>query len=480
VKVPRARRDALAVVLVTPLLFAVYLATLAPSITWRNGGTDSGDVATAAAVLGIPHPPGYPLFTLVGHLAVLALPSLDPARAVGLLSALLAAAAAAVTARAATELCIDQGVEAPTAMVAGSAAALTLALGSLWWRQADLPTAHAANLLFAALLTWIAVRLLQPAGCGPRPLLVGFVAGLAASHHLTLLALVPALGLGLRARGARPDGRALGLAAAGGLLGLTPWLALPLIAARQPRYLWGDPTSVGGWIELIVGRDYWSLVGSPTPFEAGGRLATAVWLLATELGPFGVPLALVGGALLWERVRGSYVAFATSLAALDGAFFAFYAARDVESYLLPSVVALGPLAALGGASALGWARARLGDGRRALVFGGLPPLAALALNLGAANLSGDREAIDYARRTLADAPARAVLVSDDDRPTFALWYASTALGLRPDVAVVDSRFMAFDWYRQLLARRYPDATVEDEVTGLVESRRPVVPAPPPR
>src|SRR5437588_516850 len=44
--------------------FAVYLRTLAPSVP----PGDSPDLITAAVVLGVPHPPGYPLFTILGHL----------------------------------------------------------------------------------------------------------------------------------------------------------------------------------------------------------------------------------------------------------------------------------------------------------------------------------------------------------------------------------------------------------------------------
>ncbi|MBK6537206.1 MAG: DUF2723 domain-containing protein [Ignavibacteria bacterium] len=44
--------------------FAVYLATLAPTVTF----IDSGELATVAAKLGVAHPTGYPLFTVLGNL----------------------------------------------------------------------------------------------------------------------------------------------------------------------------------------------------------------------------------------------------------------------------------------------------------------------------------------------------------------------------------------------------------------------------
>src|SRR5438046_1698489 len=47
---------------------ALYLPTLAPDLTWRAGGADGGDLITAAAQLGIPHPTGYPTYTLLAAL----------------------------------------------------------------------------------------------------------------------------------------------------------------------------------------------------------------------------------------------------------------------------------------------------------------------------------------------------------------------------------------------------------------------------
>src|SRR3954469_16456300 len=69
-------------VVATALAFGVYARTLAPDVTWA----DSGELVLAAATLGVAHPPGAPLWTLLAHLATL-VPLGSAAFRVNLLSA---------------------------------------------------------------------------------------------------------------------------------------------------------------------------------------------------------------------------------------------------------------------------------------------------------------------------------------------------------------------------------------------------------
>src|ERR1051325_5016409 len=71
-----------------------YLFTLAPTIV----GGDSGELVTAVATLGVPHPPGYPLYCLLGHLFTLLVPFGSVAYRVNLFSAVAAAATAGLMA----------------------------------------------------------------------------------------------------------------------------------------------------------------------------------------------------------------------------------------------------------------------------------------------------------------------------------------------------------------------------------------------
>ena len=80
------------------VLLATYLGTAAPDLTFW----DASEFVTAAQTLGVPHPPGTPLWVLMGHLAALAFREAGPARAVTLLSVLASALAGGLGAAMAT------------------------------------------------------------------------------------------------------------------------------------------------------------------------------------------------------------------------------------------------------------------------------------------------------------------------------------------------------------------------------------------
>jgi hypothetical protein len=58
------RNENLIGILLFLISFCVYLATMSRSV----GFTDSGELAAVVCTLGIAHPTGYPLFTLLGRL----------------------------------------------------------------------------------------------------------------------------------------------------------------------------------------------------------------------------------------------------------------------------------------------------------------------------------------------------------------------------------------------------------------------------
>lgn len=406
------------------LALLVYVQTAAPDLTWAHFGSDGGELITAAVTLGVPHPPGYPLYVLLGKLFSL-LPLGTVAFRLHLLSAVGTAAAAGFV--AAATLAVTRG-----AWMAGLAAGLALAFAPLVWSQALIAEVYGLNLLLAAAFLWSLLS--------QRPSwLAGLLLGLSVTTHLTSLLLLP-LAVALTPRSRR---RPLLLAA---LLGLAPLLALPLLARGGSPVVWGDPTTLRGWWWLVSAQIYRPNLTLPaTDFLP--HLETWSLLLARQfawLGLLLLPLATTTRAWRWRREGWLLLT-----AALYVGYALLYNTADAAVHLLPALLLL--------YLALAHALARIG------YAGLLLPLALLLLNYGAVNLrhpaaeTADVRALTA--ETLTAVPRRAIVLTPGDRTIFTLWYFQHVEGWRPDVVLVDRDLFAFDWYRRRLQAQYPDVQV---------------------
>jgi len=432
-------RSGVFVALSLPL--AVYLLTMPPSLTWAHYGADGGDLVTAVARGSIPHPPGFPTYLLLGELFI-RLPWGDPAWRLNLMSAVLAAGAAGLTAAAVSLFPCFAIRHSPFAICAG----LSLGLAPLFWSQALIAEVYAPAAFFAALVGYFALRR------GPAWAL-GLAWGVGMGAHPTLLLLAPLVIWGgwdvaLPPMGGTEGG--LRRLAQIGFLALLGWGAMygPVLLARggvpSP---WGDVSTLGGWWALVSGRMYHGYLFALPLAAWPQRLLAWAGLLARQFTPFGALLAGLGWLCLWREWRS--LAWASAL--VFGAFSLYAVGYNTTDSLVYLALAL-PLAALwlgvGLAQVAGWLEGRLRHGAWLLLL--LPLLQAL-LFWGQMDLSGDRAAMDWAERVLEEAPPQAVLLTAQDAHTFTLWYVHNVLNERPDVAVVDRDLWGQEPYRRMMA-----------------------------
>src|SRR5262245_34363365 len=165
-----------------PALAALALAAYVPFTARDVTGEDAGHLATAAFELGIPHPPGYPLWCLLAHLAM-QVPVGEPCFRAALFSGACVAAAAWLV--AATLLRLGGGA------AAAAAAALLLVASRTVASQAVVCEVYAMNVALLAALLLLYLRWRESPGPG-RLAALAFTGALAASHHPTsLVASVP-------------------------------------------------------------------------------------------------------------------------------------------------------------------------------------------------------------------------------------------------------------------------------------------------
>ena len=201
----------------------LYLATMAPGLP---PGHDSAELVTAAKVLGIAHPPGYPVYVLTGYLLLSVLPG-DSAWVMNLFSAGSGALAVGLAALAISRLTGSN--------LSGLLAAGLFACARTPWRMAVGAEVFSLHLALVAGLLAVTALWREAGESGRRAwLAVGcLVLGLGLAHHQTIVLVVPGvLGYLWLAR----DGRRLGwspFCMAALALGLSPYAWIHWKAAQD-------------------------------------------------------------------------------------------------------------------------------------------------------------------------------------------------------------------------------------------------------
>src|SRR5688572_14426971 len=233
-----------AATIASTLVFLLYLVTLSPSTAmW-----DTSEYIAAAYILGIPHPPGNPLFVLMGRVFAILPIAPNVAMRINILAALCSAASAGMWFLITERVLVGWLPERWQRIAGGSLAALIGATAFTVWSQSVVnEKVYTISLLGLALVSWLIVRWCDDPD-GPKAdrllILIAYLSGLGYANHMAGFMALPAVAAAVAIR--RPTTLIrwkLLLAAAGALvLGMTPFLTQPLRAAHFPAINEGEPT----------------------------------------------------------------------------------------------------------------------------------------------------------------------------------------------------------------------------------------------
>jgi hypothetical protein len=442
----------------------IYHLTRAPGLTWAHRGADGGDFLAAAATLGVPHPPGYPTYTLLLHF-LMQLPFKEPAAAGNVLSALAGAAAVALWGSA-IRLVLDRsaqgGEERRWTWWAAGSGALAFGLMPLVWSQALITEVYTLHLALAAGVLWLLIRWRRT---GRGLLWAAWLFGLGLTHHLTLLFIAPGALVLLIAGRRHLRWRTLLAAGGASLMGLAPYAYLPWAARRTPPVNWDDPRTWDGFKRVVLATRYRQNLFELTPGEVLARVGSWTRLASPILW---VPLALLvllGLVILLRRDRP--IALLTGLYAVLSTVYAInYGTSDYWVNLLPVIMVVALWLATGlwwliGRAARRW---RWGGAAGRVVLAGLP-LALLVTQWPAMDASDDHAAGDFVAEVLTTAEPDAIVFARGDERIFALWYAAYGLGQREDLIPILPIFLHWEWYQATLAHYYEGLDLRPEGLG---------------
>jgi len=454
---PKFAAPAIAVTWLWPLTLIVtltlaYSLTIAPGLTWANHGDDGGDLITAAATLGVAHPTGYPTYLLLAHIFQL-LPVGNLAFRTNLLSAASAIGAALGVRAIILELSSSQP-ETFTRQAAAWLGGTAFGLSELLWSQAviaEVYTLHAFGLSLILLATFRLTRQDSVIRSADRGL--AFAAGLALGNHLTTLLAMPPYLLATLYRGWRAQRREIAILGLCLAAGVGIYLYLPLRAAAHSPVNWGGAFTLKGFWWVISAEPYRRLAFAVPFNEVTSRLyAFFTDDLPRQFGWAGIFLGLSGLWVASKRARAALV----WLALISLIFALGYKTTDYFVYLLPLYLVFAIGIGLSWGALLGWASKKsqtLYGGLMAAALVGLAYHIALTGPTVAAQTNDQAEA--FLHTVFEQAPPGALVITQADRDSFALWYGRFALRERVDLIIVVERLLPFNWYRDDLQAVYP-------------------------
>ncbi|MCG6954975.1 MAG: DUF2723 domain-containing protein [Gemmatimonadetes bacterium] len=491
-------------------LFALYVLTLAPNTAFW----DTSEYIATAYILGIPHPPGNPLFVVLARTWLLLLSplGLSVAVRVNLFAAATSAASSAFLMLVAHRILVPIFGNDRRACVGGVVAALLAGTAFTVWNQSTVnEKVYTVSVLIIALVTWLAVRWRDrrdEPGAERYLLWAVFLLAIGLTNHQMSVLPLPALGLFVLLSQPRVllRPRVVGRAVLLAVVGLSFNFVLPVRSALDPVINEGEPvcSSAAGAAVAIYTNGH---AGCPAlaynlarkqyqkppvtqrmaPFAAQVRnyLQYFEWqwgrgLDPTELpGSRRLPVALLFGALglagLWVTWRADRVTFAYMLTlsltlTLVLVYYlnfkygyslspeitdrSLHEVRERDYFFIASFLLWGMLAGIGLAWMWGAVASTLKGARRYLVTA--PILAVALIPLGFnwmwASRAGDWAAHDWAWDLLTSVEPYGIIFTNGDNDTFPLWYLQEVEGVRKDVTVIVGQYLFTDWYPRQLAR----------------------------
>jgi hypothetical protein len=427
---------------------------------------DGAEFTTVAAVLGVPHPPGYPLFTILGHIfSVLPLGSI-PFR-VNLMSVVCDSLAVGIV--------YLSGLRLTYSHLAALTVALVLMVNPIFWTWSlSAEVFPLNNLLTALLILLLVIWHRQPERSG---ILVAafFIAGAGLTNQQTIILLAPAFAFVLWQRRSilRKRPRLVAIATAAFIIGLLPYFYIPWASSRHPAYNWGNVSSLPDFISFITRRFYGSSRLVATIEYLGGSPIDRVWALCRSFGLVAGTFALLGVFEAYRRARW-YCWFSLIAFACTGPLFAWISNLNLKTtpaalfvlerfFLMPLVVVV-PLVGFGVLMVSSLIK-------RYVSSLPVPPLwatAGVCFAASGASVVANYQDIDQSRNFIVrrfcedifrTAEPGTIFLTAGDAIVFPMTYLQTVEGLGSQVTLINLSLFWQPWYVDQLRQRYPDLVI---------------------
>lgn len=419
------------------ILGVCYSLTIAPDLTWAHFSADGGDLISAAATGGVPHPTGYPLYLILAR-GFQYLPVGNLAFRTNLLSAVCTILTALIL-----YLYLSHQLQSRPLSFLG---AMVYGLAPFVWGQALVTEVYALH----GLLLMLCLFVLDLRSAKIIGWVRGFVFGVAATNHLTAIMMFPLLFLGdeerLFASPALLFKRGIGV-----LCGLSLYLSLPIRAFFAPPVNWGDASTVDGFFWLVSGQIYQQYPFSLPLTDVIERFRAFSGLLLEQYTWLGALLGIYG--VISPSSRRTLIP-TLWMGTVFLMFSVFYGSSDSQVNLLPVWLAFAIWLVYGLRDLLSLIPKNSRLQLFAVGFLIIAEMLRIPSLFSSVDVSKDLRAHDFINHAMQTLPQDSLVFVDGDEQIFSLWYAQFALNQRLDLAIVAKGLLPYQWYRKNLRYTY--------------------------
>lgn len=407
----------------------VYIFTLAPTVSFG----DSGELTAAAYNLGIAHPPGYPLYLLLGKLFMLLVPFGDAAMRMNLMSAFFASLTAVMI------YLINRVLD--HRRFVSVLVSLTAAFSATFWSQAVVAEVYTLYALFFCTMIFLTLLWVKDKK-EHRLLLLALTAGLAMTHHVIAALYFPVFLIFILLEQPRllKNWKLIVKVTVLFLLPLLLYLYLPVRSASNPLNDWGNPETVSAVMDHVTAKQF---SGMFLKYGFDGVLFQLRQFTHALLNQFPfilLILAAMGVIAGWKRERKAALLFLVLLV-VNLSYSLAYTITDIEPHFihifLIVVLFTGKLFDLTYRRTqevkniqIRWA---------VVVIPAIIALLPLGFNWAKCDQSGNYLARDYGRNMIDSLDKNGVLFIDGEAELFIAAYLKIVENRRPDVEIYDAR-----------------------------------------
>lgn len=439
--------------IIVVIFFIIVGAVYFHNLTRDVYSGDIGDLVTAAYVFGVAHPPGYPLFSLIGFIFSHLLINLPVVSKVGLISVFSSLAGLIIY----YKFCQKVSKSLFISLLSTS----ILAFSYLFWLTAEIPEGLGLNNFFVIVILFLSIRFYERKKAKDLYLLALFI-GLSLTHQLFIITLFPAIFILIikQYKFIFSNKKRFLLAGLCFLAGLSVYLYVPIAASRNPVINWDNAVNLKNFLRLVLRYDYGGITHTSgnTPLEI--RMIFVKYYLQTIVLVFSYQILLVVflGIIKIFKINKRLASTFVIAFLFTGPLCFFVTAGPIfsaatlgagERYYSVSIIVLMFTTPYGFVLIRDFLSKKFSRPVYSYIIISyflIVPILLIKYNFPKTDLSKTHIGNNLAENILLSLPKNAVLFISGDNPTFTIWYVHYVLGVRPDIDIINPPGIGNDIY----------------------------------